>query len=231
MTFATAARIAGRHTRTYVEEVLADSPAAYWHCGESSGSLSDSSGNSRTLTAAASPTYSVTSLVAGGDAAVNTTNGSFSRSDSTLAGYVSAWSLEAWVKRTATWSGENAAISTNYTGAKVTYALRTNGNRIQAAFWPNDGAGWKVAQSTFDLALNTTYHVVGTWDGTTLRLYINGTLDNSSTPGVSPGATTIVYLGRRGYADERLAADIDEPAIYPATLSAGRILAHYNAGT
>jgi Concanavalin A-like lectin/glucanases superfamily len=50
-----------------------------------------------------------------------------------------------------------------------------------------------------NVPLNAWIHMVGTWDGTSLKLYINGSLDQTTTPGSAlPTITTNhTFIGRR----------------------------------
>lgn len=84
------------------------------------------------------------------------------------------------------------------------------------------------------ISANFTHHVVGTWDGQTAKVYVNGVEMASETQ-------TGVYL-RQGNADDFLRIGVnqdltgpsnlilDEVAIYEKALSPARILAHYDAG-
>lgn len=225
-------------SRRYADEVLADAPAAYWRCGESSGDLADSSGNGRTLTVAGTPTYSATGLLSGdSDSAVlmDADGDYFSRADTTITAYTSAWTLEAIIRSgTSSWP-EGAIVTTGYNGSHVTWALNIGYNfgvrNVAAAFY--NGA-WRRAGSGV-LSLDTTYHVVGTWDGTNLRLYLNGQQESSATPGSTPSSTAgmspthNVFLGRRWDSNARFPGIIDEVAVYSTSLSAARIAAHYAA--
>lgn len=82
------------------------------------------------------------------------------------------------------------------------------------------------AIATVPLELNTWNHVVGTFDGTTHRLYINGSLDASSAQ--APGE--IKYLsdckfsiGGKSENVRRFRGDIDEVRVYSRALSAEEI--------
>lgn len=87
--------------------------------------------------------------------------------------------------------------------------------------------------STTVAVANTWYHVVGTWDGATARIYVNGVLEDSSAsagPLLTPDANQYIFVGHDdipGYWD----GWVDEVAIYEKALSAARIAAHYTAAT
>ena len=79
--------------------------------------------------------------------------------------------VEAWIYRTE--SGSLHTIVGNYEG---TYPIlfRIDGDKI--TFWVNTSS--MVAGAT-NLAINTWYHVAGTYDGTNLKVYVNGVLDRT----------------------------------------------------
>lgn len=71
----------------------------------------------------------------------------------------------------------------------------------------------------------TKYHVAVTYDGTTMRLYVNGVERANRTSSVSiTNHTNPLRLGRY------VSGTLDEPAIYSSALSATEIAAHYAAG-
>jgi Concanavalin A-like lectin/glucanases superfamily len=86
-----------------------------------------------------------------------------------------------------------------------------------------------------DIAPNTTYHVVGRYDGTELRLYVNGvlratTVDEKVMSLPSDWETVVLRIG-----DPALTANyvgrIDEIAIYNKSLAEDRISLHYSIGS
>ncbi|MBL7796610.1 MAG: HYR domain-containing protein, partial [Saprospiraceae bacterium] len=64
-----------------------------------------------------------------------------------------------------------------------------NSRKIAAGFW--SGASFVTVLSTTDLAQNTWYHLAATFDGTTLKMYVNGVLENTvAAAGLHPQVTT-----------------------------------------
>ena len=64
----------------------------------------------------------------------------------------------------------------------------------------NDGSN---VRGNTQLQTGLWYHVVGTWDGSNIRIYVNGVLDKTPTARVAPILidTRPVYLGGRSGAD------------------------------
>lgn len=77
----------------------------------------------------------------------------------------------------------------------------------------------------------TWYFIATTWDGTTLKLYINGVLVTSATPTVNTLATAGINVGRRGTSGgSYYKGKIDEPRIWNVALTGAQILSLYNTG-
>ncbi len=77
----------------------------------------------------------------------------------------------------------------------------------------------------------TTYHVVGTYDGTTQRLYVNGAQSvQAALTGAITTNTNAFSIGAWNTTSEFFAGTLDEVAVYPNVLSAARVSSHYTAG-
>jgi type II secretory pathway pseudopilin PulG len=97
--------------------------------------------------------------------------------------------------------------------------------------------GQYVVQTTTAFSPNTWYYVVGTWDSTGMRIYVNGTLNNSTTStgvainsagSLNIGAQTSTYYNGT-YHNLPFDGVIDEAVIYNRALSSDEIKLYYNA--
>jgi hypothetical protein len=81
------------------------------------------------------------------------------------------------------------------------------------------------------LALNTTYYIVGTFDGTYRRIYLNGLLVAGPTLGATPEASPGCAFEISGYATgaEAFGGIIDEGAYYDRALTDAEVWAHWQA--
>jgi hypothetical protein len=99
-------------------------------------------------------------------------------------------------------------------------------------FWLGTGSDSWTRVYGPAVALSTWTHVVGTYDGTTARLYLNGVQVGSSTTGFAANAARPLRIaaGATDRApDYLLAGRIDEVAVYGAALTPTRIQAHHGA--
>ena len=113
----------------------------------------------------------------------------------------------------------------------------TNGVLVDFQFRSGNNRFYDVV-STNEIPMNQFSHVAGTWDGTTLRLYINGILNAQRTPGVTPvdsgcdffiGGTYNPVPGSCQTVGQFFDGIIDEVSLYNRVLSLSEIQAIYNA--
>lgn len=226
----------GTATTGYVQTIQADGPLAYYRLDEATGTIADDiSGNMNQGTLHGTITLGVTGLLtSGGDTAMtfDGTTGYISLPTSLIpTGSGHAWSLECWCRVTSlpgsTWNsmvnmgtisaGTLAGIYINNTGGTVTFAVGTGSVNIF---------------SSTHVATNTTYHVVGTYDGTNIRLYVNGSLvAGPSAVTVNLGTTYASIGADSSPAQEFFGGTIDEAAFYNYALSSGQVSNHYTVGT
>jgi hypothetical protein len=148
--------------------------------------------------------------------------------------------VAAWVRHNATAIKDWEAILTKGDSA---YRIHLNGgcsiNGINTSggidFGVNDGCSGADLNSDNVPASGTWYHAVGTYDGTKIKIYVNGTLTASSAF-VDPlnSNNFPLYIGENSEQTGRFfSGDIDEVKVYDAALTAAQISAGYaneNAG-
>lgn len=130
--------------------------------------------------------------------------------------------LEAWVKPTGT--GVYRTIMTRNTS----YYLALSNLKPAIYFVGLSKPGWHIAVNA--IPLNSWAHVVTTYDGSTLKIYINGVLDQTITGvsgAISAEANKEVWVGNRTEPNYAYKGLIDEVAIYSRALSGGEVLARY----
>ena len=216
----------------YVDTVIADAPVGYWRLNETSGTTAaDSSGNGLDGTYIGGvilgqpglpPTLASTSVL------FNGSNSYVSVPASAILNLTAAWTQEVWVYLPGTAGG--VALAEDYpTNTRVLYTLICGSNSTSVGF---HNGSWRQTSGP-GLASNEWAHVVGTWDGTALKHFINGALSGTSVPGSLPtSGMNGLYIGKRWdnafgpYFSGRIA----EVAIYSTALSADKIAEHYAMG-
>jgi hypothetical protein len=88
------------------------------------------------------------------------------------------WTVAGWCAPTGTGAAETVELNGS-AAAFINIDARSNLCILDV----NDNAGHSVALNSIATISGTWNHYAGTWDGTTLKFYINGTLDQSATPG------------------------------------------------
>jgi fibronectin type 3 domain-containing protein/azurin len=136
----------------------------------------------------------------------------------------STGTIEAWVKLTSInrWNAVMAKGNTNNDPAH-NYAIDiSTANRVIC--YVGNGSSAVLLTSTSALAANTFYHLACTWNGSTIALYINGTLNASVGQSITPaGNTSPLYIGQFGGNADRLAGIIDEVRIYNRALTVAQV--------
>ena len=207
-------------------------PVAEWKFDEKAGtSANDSSGNGNTGTLTNGPTW---------------TNGKYGSAvdfdgvddyiemevdDSLKNG---TFTVEAWINGKSWDSDRNDFVSWANTGFHM--AVVNNGT---LRWWNYLGGGWKLIDDPATLSLNRWYHVSGTWDGTTMKLYKDGRLVNSTAAhaGLSSPtyANSVPRIGAYSLTDGSGAnspvdGKIDQVKIYDYARTSAQIAWDYNHG-
>ncbi len=226
-------------SQTYAAVILADNPTGYYRLDDTGALAADSSGNGYNGTVGASVQQSAAGLIGGSDTAMAFPG------TATAAGIVSFpevkamepatnVSLETWLRFTKVPKTYTVAVAYGSDRAYAPYDLFFQaGGTIVAQFFTT--AGVLEVKSPNALAVNTTYHVVSTYNGTTGSLYVNGVLVATG----NKSGTLSDYTPKYGPAigddaqleDPAFAGTLDEVAYYAnQTLTAAQVLNHYNAG-
>lgn len=83
--------------------------------------------------------------------------------------------------------------------------------------------GGTTYSGTSQITLNQWYHVAATYDGTTLKLYVNGTLEMTKQSPVTPVASNTVIIGKRGGNAGYFIGCLNDVRIYDHCLSAAEV--------
>ena len=112
----------------------------------------------------------------------------------------------------------------------LAYALYAHDNLPQPAAYANIGGVDRSAAGTAALALNTWSHLAATYDGTTLRLFVNERRSRVRRwLARSPRVAGALRIGGNTVWGEYFAGLIDEVRIYNRALTAAELTADMNA--
>src|SRR3989339_24129 len=196
---------------------------AEWHFDEGTGSsASDSSGNSNTGTLTGSPAW-VAGKVGAGALQFDGLNTYVSVNDSNSLDLTNGISIETWVKC----ADISQDGSTRRVLDKGSYLI---GASDKAYFKILKGGIASSVEKTWTSAdVNVWHHIVGTYDGATMKLYQDGVkAAEIATTGNIDTNTTALNIGRQPSGAGRFSGIIDEVKIYNRALTDAEVLSHYN---
>jgi hypothetical protein len=247
-------------TVTYADVVKADKPLAYWRLGEGGGqtavdqigldvaypaglhagtynegtplpSAADSAPAPGTLK------FGAPGLITNDPATSVDFDGGYLEvpHDGTL--NPAQFSLEAWVHPA--WEQGDTSyriVVASYLSGPPTvgFSLEKNtDDHFEIAFGVGASGGWQalVGDTSFQKGKDETYHLVATYDGTTLKLYEDGTLSNQMPlADYTPAGSTPVEIGVGEPTPNKLypfKGRIQEVAIYDHALDENAVQTHY----
>ena len=205
------------------------------HLNELSGTVADYSGEGNNGTPQGGITYGApgrytTALQFDG------INGNVQIADSASLDISGSLTLEAWINPLSTINSGNSNMRIidkqnayyllfDYPAAdgRLKFVLRIGGSYVNVA---STTSSWNAGQ---------WYHVVGTYDGSNMRVYVNGTLENTRPQTGSVVMSSYdLFLGVRAVSsvptNMYFHGTIDEAAVYRRVLSPTEILDHYKRG-
>lgn len=152
-----------------------------------------------------------------------------------------AITLEAWVKPTAgAFSTVKPILLKGYAAHADPYYqyglfLYDSGSSKLIRLALSIGGVFNPTDVTFNWSYGVWQHIVGTWDGSTARIYLNGSQVGSATRTgtISTYATPLTvgcFHNLPKTSDYCFKGVVDEAAVYPSALSAARVQVHYDDG-
>lgn len=136
--------------------------------------------------------------------------------------------VEAWVYRTVTKTFHT--VVGNYATGSLQFLIRLDNDK--PSFWvSNTGVPNLSAIGATSVPLNTWTHLAGTYDGSTIRVYVNGILDGSTamTGPISAGSSSVTIGGNPGApAGELMQGMIDEVRVWTVARTQQQIANYKN---
>jgi hypothetical protein len=151
-------------------------------------------------------------------------------------GDLSNWTVETWVRVTASLTGKVTAVAANEfdLSSRLNFSIGTNrapsSYNLCAGFF--DANGWHTT-SGFTPTQNTWYQIVGTYDGTTVVQYVNGASNTSLSYTGTPQSGGEIRIARRWdsplTSSNMMPADIGVIKIYSRALSGSEVTENFEA--
>ena len=215
-------------TPSYSAQVLADGPDGYWRMNETSGTTATdlAGGNDNAFYEGGYTLNQPGGLTANSDPAValNGSSGQVRTASTIRLGSATGVTVEALVNPVSL-TASSQAIARKH----GQYLLRLdNAGRVIWRLWKG-GAVTELLSPTGVVTAGSWNHIAATYDGTTMRIFVNGTERVQRTlaaPVDTPNSR--LYMGSSdGY--DYLNGRLDEVATYPFALTAAKIAAHSSA--
>ncbi len=145
-----------------------------------------------------------------------------------------AVTVSAWINPSALdpqSDGTQDIIITKGTGTALNYRLNISNTTNKVQFRSSIAGVVRTTTSTTILQTGTWYHIAGTYDGTHLKIFVNGLEQNSQsyTGSMAINAEPIIF-GQNPGNSESFVGVLDDACIYSAALSADDINSLYNGG-
>jgi hypothetical protein len=222
----------GGGSSPYSNAVLSDGPSGYWRLGETSGTTANDASGGDPGTYKNGALLGQASLLPADSAnrsvRFDGTNDFVNIPSSSSLSPASKVSVEAWIKPNALpTTGNFASVASK----PESYSIQFNGPRLEFTIMQAKTRR-RLQAPAGAIAVGQAYHVLGTYDGTTQRLYVNGTeVAGAALTGAITTNTNALDIASWSEGTEAFNGTIDDVAVYTSALSAARVAAHYEAGT
>ncbi|MGH7293152.1 MAG: LamG domain-containing protein, partial [Myxococcota bacterium] len=198
-------------------------PVSHWKCDEGSGSVVSDWIGGRTGTCSG-PSWTTGKLA--GALQYNGTTDYVSVADHGAFHVTSTMTITGWVRGTAWPSDPDWACTILRKGDVNPNNWELCIGLGKVAFVLDDYDAYAIRGNT-TLPLNTWCHAAATWDGSKVRLYLNGVLDNTPYTRAAPIGTDTrnVYIGGRTGSTDIFPGRVDDVRFYNRCLTAAEIAA------
>jgi hypothetical protein len=231
--------IPSRSTKAYADLIKGDGPVAYWRLGEPSDNTDGIAKDEIGLNDG-SYLNGTTLGVSGAIPGDTNTAASFSSADRqkmdvpwTDTINAPQFTVELWARVTGNSGSYRSPLTSRADSPQRGYIFYAEpGNTWQ--FWSGkgDSSGWDNIAGPAVRTNEWTY-LAATYDGTTKRFFVNGTIVGSSTAAFGPNDTSPLRIGggaSEGDGNYFFQGNVDEAAVYNKALGADQIIVHYLGG-
>jgi len=223
----------GYASATYPFAVITDGAIGYWRLGETTASTAYSDVNHvMDGTYTNGVTKGVTSLVSTETdtaASFDGTNDYVSVTDTTDLKITGNITVETIVAFSSTQTGKYI-VSKWDNAAQLSYILNIPATNNVFQFAIRTGGATKKARSTPTYNDGNSHHVMGTYDGSNIKLYVDKVLvDSSAVTGSITDSTADFVIGAGDGNISNFDGTIDDTAIYATALTSAQVSSHFAA--
>jgi hypothetical protein len=203
----------------------AGNPASYSGSGST---WNDLAGSGLTTTLYNSPTYSSND---GGYLSFVPGSSQYAKTSASLS-LLSTWSVEIWHYYNATnGSGNPCILSEVWNATPINFTIGSaafgNNTTLQAAYF---NSNWFYTAANYSLPSVGWYHIVGSYDGTTITLYINTVSTRTQASAGTVGSSGLgIHIMRRWDTGNYWGGRISVVRIYNRALTSTDISTNFNA--
>ncbi len=144
----------------------------------------------------------------------------------------SAITLSAWVKIASKAAEKKVLAKWSDSPAARSYLLSVGGGTDDKAIMAIANPGVASATGTTAMAIGTFHHILGTYDGSIIRVYLDGVEDDTTAKTGNIGSTTApvrIGVGSGATSEGPTDGAIDDARIYDRVLSAKEVLTVFNS--
>lgn len=203
---------------------LTDNIVAYWKFDEGTGTTAaDATGNGYNLSLTGTQNWTTSGKI--NDAFYFDGSSYFGTS---IAVPSSAFSFSSWVKSPSAPNNVGYHQWLGYANSTFTWS-HASPSFIQSFSIFNAGS-WYVAQITSTLLANTWYHIAGTWDGTNIAVFLNGSLEATTPASGTFSSSADFSVGASDGGSNKFTGTVDEAGFWSRGLSSTEVSQLYNSG-
>ncbi|MBI5885114.1 MAG: hypothetical protein HZB85_00820 [Deltaproteobacteria bacterium] len=138
--------------------------------------------------------------------------------------------VEYWIKAAVSQKSNFLVIDKSHGTSGITGWLMQGASSGRIDWGFGNGSDWtSVISTTADMRDNAWHHLAGTYDGSVLKLYVDGVLDNSKaeTRGIAQNTNPVMIGKHYSIPGREFNGSLDNIVIYNRALSDAEILEHY----